>query len=373
MSSVTISDDERVVWIEKDKDARLDYTLKLAALLDAGDTIASVQADAAPSGDLVCSVVSIAGSDVQLLLYGGTQQTWYAVTVRWTSLAGIVDEITLRVWVPQDKELVSSQGTALFPNRFTALRRLRADRLMLLARTLNKAAADVSDDYLWSKLLAAQSQIAHKLRVPLEVTQFFPNDPTLQDLAGLPAGMPWDIDPGYDYDPAFFHSERWGFMQLRQKPVASVSSVKILFPAAPGTTFFSVPNDWLKLDRKYGELQFVPISGSGGIPLNAFMLQALSVGRNVPFAIQVTYRAGLADVVRDYPELVDAVQKKAILKVVEDSFLPTSGSISGDGLSQSVSVDMEKYRDTIDSILDGMKGANGGLMAALHGVRMAVL
>ena len=65
--------------------------------------------------------------------------------------------------------------------------------------------------------------------------------------------------------------------------------------------------------------------------------------------------------------------KKAVLKILEDSFLPQSGSISADGLSQSLSVDMEKYHDMIDRTLNGGKGSNGGLMTAIHGVRIGVL
>jgi len=70
---------------------------------------------------------------------------------------------------------------------------------------------------------------------------------------------------------------------------------------------------------------------------------------------------------------LDAVLKKAALKILEDAFLPQSGSISADGLSQSMSVDMDKYHDAIDRILNGGKGSNGGLMTAIHGVRFGVM
>lgn len=253
-----------------------------------------------------------------------------------------------------------------------AIEKLRTDRLTLAAATAMQINSAPTDDYLWEKLVAAESQVKHTLRVPLVPTAFFPMQPTGDQIAAL-NGIPWEIDPGYDYLPDFFHSSRWGYIQTRHKPLLDVSRVRISFPSASSEAYYNVPADWFRMDKKYGVLQFVPTSGSGSAPLNAFMLQALGMGRDVPFAIQLTYRAGLENAQRDYPELVDAILKKAVLKVVEDFFLPQSGSISADGLSQSVSADMDKYRDNVDVILNGPPGVNGGLMAALHGVRVALL
>ena len=73
-----------------------------------------------------------------------------------------------------------------------------------------------------------------------------------------------------------------------------------------------------------------------------------------------------------YPELLDCIKKKAVLKILGDAFLPQSGSISADGLSESLSVDMDKYHDVVDAILNGRDG-NGGLMAQLHGVRVMAM
>src|SRR3546814_15149872 len=89
-------------------------------------------------------------------------------------------------------------------------------------------------------------------------------------------------------------------------------------------------------------------------------MQALGGGRTIPFMIQLTYVAGLANAARDYPDLLDVIKKKAVLKIVQDRYLPQSGSISADGLSQSVSVQMDQYQDVIDHALYGGKGTNGG-------------
>ncbi len=102
-------------------------------------------------------------------------------------------------------------------------------------------------------------------------------------------------------------------------------------------------------------------------------MQALSGGRLIPFMIQLRYTSGLQNVFRDWPDLIDVIKKKAVLGIIKDSFLPSSGSISADGLSQSSSIDTGMYDDMIDLAIDGPKGSNGGLMTAIHGVRFSIL
>lgn len=263
-----------------------------------------------------------------------------------------------------------SASTGLFVKDI-AVDAMRADRLMVAASGAMPSIT-VTDDYLWGKLRAAESEIAHELRVPLVPTAFFPGTPTYDEIAAL-NGMPWAIDPGYDYEPASFSAnDKWGMLKLRNKPLQSVSRVRFAYPGGSGS-HYDLPLDWLRMDRKYSTVQFVPSSTAFVAPLNAFVMQAIGNGRTIPLAIKFTYVAGLTNAARDYPELLDVVMKKAALKIIEDAFLPQSGSISADGLSQSMSNDMEKHHDTIDRVLNGGKGSNGGLMAAIHGVRLGVM
>lgn len=260
--------------------------------------------------------------------------------------------------------------SALFV-RDLAVLRLRRDRLVAAASGALPT-VEVSDEYLWDKLRAAESEIAHELRVPLRPTTFFPSEPTADEIDAL-GGMPWAIDPGYDYTPESFQfNDQWGYVKLRNKPLQSVSRIRFAYPGGQDA-HYDLPLDWLRLDKKYSHVQFVPSSSAFAAPLNAFVMQAIGNGRTIPLAIHFTYVAGLVDVPKNYPELLDAVYKMATLKVIEDAFMPSSGSISADGLSQSMSVDMEKYRDTVENILHGGKGTNGGLMAAIHGVRFGVV
>lgn len=261
------------------------------------------------------------------------------------------------------------ERSALFVKDF-AVEEMRNERLMMMAQRLSKK-VKLSDKFIWDKVLAAEAEIGHNLRVPLTPTRFFPHPPTQAQIDEL-NGMPWGVDPAYDYDPGFFQGEKWGFLVMRQKPLVSVGRVRFVYPA-PTIGFYEIPGDWLRMDRKYGHIRFVPASSPFVAPLNAFILQALGGGRTIPFAIEVDYVAGIENAAQTYPDLIDAVKKLAVLKIIEDKFLPQSGSISGDGLSQSVSIDMSKYRETIDDILNGRKGSNGGLMTAIHGVRVSVM
>jgi hypothetical protein len=207
--------------------------------------------------------------------------------------------------------------------------------------------------------------------VPLVPTRFFSNKPKPEQIAAL-NGMAWDVDPAYDYSPDMFHFDKWGYFVTRQRPIISVERMRFAYPSQD-TGFIDIPQDWIRTDARYGHIRLVPSSPAIFAQMNTFIMMALAGSRSIPFMIQLEYTAGLSDVQNKYPELLDCIKKKAVLKVIADAFLPQSGSISSDGLSQSMSFDVSKYHDSIDSILNGEKGSNGGLMAKIHGIRLAVL
>lgn len=246
---------------------------------------------------------------------------------------------------------------------------LRRDRLMAAAAGVLQD-VKFTDDYLWDKVLAAEAEISHTLRVPLVPTRFFPLPPTQAQLDAL-AGIAWEIEPGYDYDPDMFEADKWGYIITRQRPIISVESMIFAYPSQD-VDLFTIPPDWLRIDQRYGQIRIVPSSSAPLFAINSWAMSMLTNGTNVPAMVQLTYTAGLLDAWRTYPELIDLIKKKAVLKIIGDAFLPQSGSISADGLSQSLSVDMEKYSDVIDETLNGTKGSNGGLMAKIHGIRLAV-
>lgn len=229
----------------------------------------------------------------------------------------------------------------------------------------------ISDDYIWNKVRAAESEIAHRLRVPLVPTRFFPTRPTQEQIDALD-GMAWEHEVGYDYTPDMFERDKWGFIVTRQRPVISVERLRFSMPSASGS-YFDIPPDWIRIDAKYGHLRILPTSNASLVATSVLGMTALSWHSVIPTMIQLEYTAGLTNVEDTYPELLDAIKKQAVCKIVTEAYLPQSGSISADGLTQSISVDVSKYQETIDHIIDGPDGSNGGLQAKINGIRSMVI
>lgn len=345
------------------RDYGLDWTDFLATA-PGDEIVTSTWAADDPSVSLTNAAVD--GAITSVWIAGGQAGQWYTLVNEIETRDGRRDSRVCLLYV---HPALGASGSALFPNRLVALAKLRRDRLALLAASIMPD-LKLSDDFLWDRLMAAEAQLAHELRVPLQPTRFFAYQPTQAQIAAL-GSMPWALDPPYDYSPADWYGDKWGFVLTRQKPIQSVVGMKFVYPS-PEQTIVDVPTDWIRIDGKYGQLQVVPTGTMYQTLLGGIFLSHLTGGKTLPFTVALDYVAGLANVTRDYPDLVDAAVKLAVTKIVEDGFMPQSGSISADGLSQSLSVDVSKYHDAIDRIINGSSG-NGGLMARIHGVRTIVM
>lgn len=367
--SIILEPGQTTINIEMDKDAKKAFRFDLSAYLSADDPLTSVTW--APPTGVIISDDTNDGTDAVgwFEIDGVDPKSWLSCVATWTTAAGARDQFVVQIYVKEDAELSEQLGSALFPNKFSTINEMRRDRLVLAAQH-NFGGTELSSDYIWSKLIAAEAEVARTLRVKLQPTAFFPTTPTQDQIDALD-GMPWEEDPAYDYDPEMFQGEMWGFIVTNHKPIISVQSLEYVYPA-PAQLSYEIPSDWLRMDKKAGQVRIVP-STIASVPVSGYLLQIMGGSRLIPHMMQLTYVAGLANAVRDFPDLVDVVKKLAVLKIIEDSYLPQSGSISADGLSQSMSVDMSKYQDSIDRTLNGPKGANGGLMAAIHGVRLGVM
>lgn len=352
---------------EQNAGSNLDYGLDWSDFLATApgdEIITSTWTPEDPAVSATNAAVSGAITSVWLSVPAAGDQ-WYAVTNEIVTRDGRRDS---RVCLLYIRPAVTA-GSALFPSRLVALAKLRRDRLTMLAASIMPD-LKVSDDFLWEKLLAAEAQVGHALRVPLQPTHFFPYDPTPEQIAAL-GGKPWAVDPPYDYNPSDWYGDKWGMVITRQKPIQSIVGMKFVYPS-PAQTIVDVPADWIRADKKYGQVQIVPTGTAYQAMLGGLFMSSLSGGKTLPFTVALEYVAGLANVQKMFPELVDAVVKMAVVKIVQDGFMPQSGSISADGLSQSMSVDVSKYETSVDTILNGENG-NGGLVAAIHGIRSMVL
>lgn len=233
---------------------------------------------------------------------------------------------------------------------------LRAGRLAAMCGSLK--VGKVSDDYLWEAMQDSEAAMERDLGIFLSPTEVFPvRGPTEAELAEL-QGRPFVVEAGYDTPPGFFSVQHWGSVQLRRSPVIKVISAKIVYPSQ-ASPVFTIPNQWLLLDRNV--LQVVPgPTGNDAVPLGVFAAQAMSGGYSVPQMLQVRYQAGLTPEHPLYRNVRDLTLRGAVLRILKNSFIPQSSSISGDGLSQSRSMDVDKFEENlmaeVHALADRLKG-----------------
>ena len=98
----------------------------------------------------------------------------------------------------------------------------------------------------------------------------------------------------------------------------------------------------------------------------SMILTMMAGGRNVPQMLKIRYVAGMVNAARDYPDLINLIKKMAVLRIIDDSFIPQSGSISADGLSKSFGVDVDKFANRVDVMLTALRDS-------IHGIRCMVL
>jgi hypothetical protein len=347
---------------EKAVGAVLDYTLDHAQGMDSGETLVSSTWTSSPAG-LSLSQSSFGATTATIVATGGAAGTWYTVANLATGSAGMVHDGQFALYVFDPANLGAGLGLpfASVPGALAALRR---DRLMLLGQNF-LSGIRVDTQYLLDKLAAATAFAERRLRVFLTPREVLPNTAPQSEIDALTAaGQTVYLEPAYDYDPTFFQGDAWGFQPLRQRPVLAVHSMQFQYPT-PSTTLWTIPSEWIRVDRKYGTLNLLPVTSAISLPLNAFVLSALGGGRMVPHFLAIRYRAGIENISRDYPDILDAILKQTVLSIVQDCFIPSSSSesVSADGLSQSSSIGltMSDYSAIIDTKLDSIRDALGGL------------
>lgn len=332
MPTPFVQDDERGLWVEQTPTARRDYALDWSGLLEDGDALSS-STWAAQSGIKV-EANGFADGKTVVWVSKGTPGEWYWLTNTVTTTAGRSETAECLVFI---KPGVSARS-AVFGSRGAALVRMR-ERVRSLSATILPD-AQFADDVLWAKVLAAETELAGLLNIPLEPTEIFTEPPTEQELLAL-GGRPYMVEVGYDMPPDFFSPGVWGALQLRQRPVRSVLRLSFVYPSQSNTVF-TVPNDWVRLDGKYGQIRLYPSAQTVSAPLSIFTLQALGMGVTVPHMIRVRYSAGIDASLPEYADIRELVLHGAGLRVLQDMHFPQSSSVSADGLSQSESLDVSK-------------------------------
>ncbi len=275
--------------------------------------------------------------------------------------------------------MASQQTTALFPDQAAAVLDLRAQLALGPANYINMSA--LTDGMVWDKLVAAETECERLLKTFFDAVVVIPDMATDDEIQALEDAQTRYITiAGFDYDPAMFTGERWGLCRLPYRPIQSVQSVIISFPA-PFLQNYTVPPNWIRFDRKNGDLNLVPTTSAATTPVGAFALVAMAGSITYPQAIQVRYTCGLKNAsgqiatsfAQEWDDLVDVVKRIAISKIFKMMMLPQSASISADGLSQSNSFNYKAWQDDIDETLFGPKGSNGGIFTSIHGINSQIL
>jgi hypothetical protein len=328
-----------------------------ASHLGAGEGISSASVnvmalsgtDASPNALLSGAAVT-SGSVVSQKITGGVNGVTYAISVTIQTQSGLVFTESGLLSV------VDSLGmrSALFV-RDIVITSIRKSALALAAASHEQVASinAVDDDALWLKIKAAEADARGVLGIPLQPTEIFIEQPTQAEIDAL-NGKPYLVEPGYDLPPNFFAPGQFGTFRLRQKPVIAIHELKLIYPNQGGAVF-TIPPDWIRLDNKNGDVRLFPSALSVTAPISLMTMQAISAGYTIPHMIRAHYTAGLTDTNPLYYAVVDVVKRMSVLKLLQDSFTPQSGSISVDGMSQSVSADVAKFQGDIDTALEKLK------------------
>lgn len=178
-------------------------------------------------------------------------------------------------------------------------------------------------------------------------------------------GTDFDIDEDpLDYNAGTYYA--YGYFRLRRYPIISVEKLELRWPES--TNIFTYPAEWLRVDRRAGQISIVAIAGGsqpvivarqgGYLP----MLTGGLVSQSVPQLIYCDYTSGLDfenEETRDqYQDLILNLQKQAaanVLQGVGRGIRPgvASESLSEDGQSESTSYARNKgsiYQAEIDSL-----------------------
>lgn len=351
-------------YAEQDKGALLDYSEDWSGFLVGGDTIAESNWSA-DSAEILLSNATFAGALTTVWVAGGVAGKTYRITNTIVTLLGRRDLRTFILSVTENGVVTPQPVASALFNRFRAVEQFKNESLAFLDRSF--PVDKLTDEYIWDNLVAAEAEASRQLRVFLQPTVVIPEDASQTEVDALRAsGKPFVQESAYDYDPSGWTSDAWGYIIARKSPIIRVDSVKFTYPN-PNNDILTIPIEWVRLDKKYGHVRFVPTGAMMALgPMSTYIMTAISSGRIVPNMIHIRYVAGLENAAQDYPDLVKVVKRMAILSILKNAFLPQSSSISADGLSQSISVDTDKWAEGIDHDL-------GLLRDAIHGVRLGVM
>lgn len=257
---------------------------------------------------------------------------------------------------------------------------LRTSELYGVAGQALGEALPFSDDALEDEIRAAEDYYQRELGFRFQVTRIA----CAARERGLVRGVDYDEEETpYTYPPDFFSGEKWGHLELRQKPVVDVTRLAFAFPN-PAQIMFELDRGWVRVDHKRGQLNIIPTSGPTVLlALNGQMMSLVGGAWSLPKSVLVDYTVGFTpDELRaDYADLLKAIRLRATISVLPGLGIAltggrTSKSLGLDGMSESGGFQAGRYgpySGLIEAAMQAEKTLHDSLMQSIQGVRCMIL
>lgn len=206
---------------------------------------------------------------------------------------------------------------------------------------------------------------------------------------GLVEGVDYEVaEYPYDYDARQY--QQWGFLQLRERPVQEITSLKMVLPNGLVIIDFMTRPEWIKLNPVGGQIQIVPYAGDPtlfallGGNQSAYPFVTGSINTSLPQMFYVDYVAGfpLNKVPEDVRNVVAKIAACDVLGIAGEALLAgiASMSTSVDGLSESFSTTASATNTTYGAHIyqykkeiDQFFSVNGGARASTRGITFTAL
>lgn len=225
----------------------------------------------------------------------------------------------------------------------------------------------MTDDAIQAHIKSAEAAFRRRYSLCLTPTRVRLGAAPLPGDAPLSEGMPTMQRDAPPYVPRAFHESRHASIRLPIGPVREVHAVGLKLPGQQQVTPF--PPDWIQVDHRNRVVQLYP-GGNSLVPtaFTATGMFALTSGRTIPAAWQVSYTAGYTaeELADEYADVAHALGSLAALNVLipgsVDRFTAsgvTGLSASVDGLSQNTQLSQNgntlKYGALMNALKDDVE------------------
>lgn len=252
---------------------------------------------------------------------------------------------------------------------------------------LNKDDGEViPDEDLYQYLLGAIRTVERKLGIFLKPTTIMCD----AENRGLVRGEDYDVEEApYDYDARAYR--QYGFLQLFERPIQKLLSLKMILPNGNPIIDFMASESrqqWIKLNKDRGQVRIVPYAGDptifalmGGSQTGYPFVTGM-INQNLPHMFHVDYIAGYGayQIPEDIRNVVAKMAAIDALGIAGDAVLAGVASLSTsmDGLSESYSTTASatnatygahilQYQKEIDALFDPK---DGNVRTAERGITM---